>query len=138
VRWVSWSLTSLFSTNMAILETKVRWVKFILSHMLFISKSTNENCIKIRWSDKVTDKCISWLLFMAHGVRPTQQGQRIPHCITYICLTHSIVLFSNHITSFLYCMLSCDHFALCTFHCLFIGIRHYDFTVLSCIMLLHI
>jgi len=38
-------------------------VRFILSYVSFISKSTSENCIEFRWSLTKLQSKISWLLF---------------------------------------------------------------------------
>jgi len=46
----------------------VKWVKFILPHVPFISNSNSENCIKIRWCLTKLQTKISWLRCMAHGV----------------------------------------------------------------------
>ena len=43
----------------------MRWVKFIPSHVSFISKSNSENYIEIRWFLTKLQTKISWLLF--HG-----------------------------------------------------------------------
>jgi len=41
----------------------MRWVKFILSQVSFISKSNSENCINICWFLTKSQTKISWLLF---------------------------------------------------------------------------
>jgi len=43
-------------------------MKFILSHVPFISKSISENCIKIHCFLTNLQTKISWLLFIAQGV----------------------------------------------------------------------